>query len=183
MDITLREPTVAGTFYPGTAAELERELRRLIEVREDRHKLLACIAPHAGYVYSGGVAGRLYGHLDVPRKVIVLGPNHTGVGAPIAVAPHERWRTPVGKSVVDTALARKFVDRAYAATFDPQAHLPGTLARGPTPLFARPPPRPRNRADLPRPPAARGLSRPGSGAGTVNPRLQRRYLGLSLHPT
>lgn len=140
MEITLREPTVAGTFYPGTAAELERELRRLIEVREDRHKLLACIAPHAGYIYSGGVAGALYGHLDVPRKVVVLGPNHTGVGAPIAVAPHERWRTPVGKLVVDTALARKFVDRAYGATFDPQAHhrehslevqLPFLLARRP----------------------------------------------------
>ncbi len=123
MEFTLREPVVAGTFYPGSAAQLERELGQLIEVREDRHRLLACIAPHAGYVYSGGVAGELFGHLDVPRRVIVLGPNHTGVGAPVSVAPHERWRTPAGKIVVDRTLAQKIVDRAYAATFDPQAHL------------------------------------------------------------
>ena len=69
MDATLREPAVAGTFYPGTASALQNELDQLVEVQEDRHELLACIAPHAGYVYSGAVAGKLYGHLDIPRHV------------------------------------------------------------------------------------------------------------------
>jgi AmmeMemoRadiSam system protein B len=123
MDISLRDPAVAGAFYPGTASALERDLRRLIALDADRHPLLACIAPHAGYVYSGGVAGALYGHLELPQRVIVLGPNHTGAGAAVAVAPHRRWRTPLGDVPIDTALARKLVDRAWAATFDPRAHL------------------------------------------------------------
>jgi hypothetical protein len=55
--------------------------------------------------------------------VIVLGPNHTGAGATVAVAPHRRWRTPLGDVPIDTALARKLVDQAWAATFDPRAHL------------------------------------------------------------
>ena len=99
----MREPAVAGTFYPGTASALQNELDQLVEVQEDRHELLACIAPHAGYVYSGAVAGKLYGHLDIPRRVVVLGPNHTGSGAQVAVAPHERWRTPFGEQPLDTA--------------------------------------------------------------------------------
>jgi AmmeMemoRadiSam system protein B len=140
MDIILRDPVVAGAFYPATAAGLEHELRGLIEIDADRHPLLACIAPHAGYIYSGRVAGALYGHLELPRRVIVLAPNHTGVGAAVAVAPHERWRTPLGDVPIDTGLARKLVDRAYAATFDPKAHqrehaievqLPFLLARRP----------------------------------------------------
>jgi len=104
METTLREPAVAGTFYPGTASALEQELQQLVTVSEERHQLLACIAPHAGYVYSGGVAGELYGHLELPRRVIVLGPNHTGVGARVAVAPHKRWRTPLGEQAVDVEL-------------------------------------------------------------------------------
>jgi AmmeMemoRadiSam system protein B len=122
MEITMREPAVAGTFYPGTASALEREVRALIEISEHRHELLACIAPHAGYMYSGSVAGELYGHLDVPRRVILLGPNHTGAGAAVAVAPHERWRTPLGNLTVDSGLAKKLVDRSITATFDPRAH-------------------------------------------------------------
>jgi AmmeMemoRadiSam system protein B len=122
METTLREPAVAGTFYPGTAPALEQELQQLVTVGEERHKLLACIAPHAGYVYSGGVAGELFGHLEVPRRVIVLGPNHTGVGARVAVAPHERWRSPLGEQGVDVGLARLLVERFPDASFDENAH-------------------------------------------------------------
>ena len=91
-------------------------------VSEERHQLLACIAPHAGYVYSGGVAGELYGHLELPRRVVVLGPNHTGVGARVAVAPHERWRSPLGEQAVDVEFARLLVERYPDATFDENAH-------------------------------------------------------------
>jgi AmmeMemoRadiSam system protein B len=140
METTLREPAVAGTFYPGTASALKRELQQMVPVREERHRLLACIAPHAGYVYSGGVAGELYGHLELPQRVIVLGPNHTGVGARIAVAPHRRWRTPLGEQAVDVELASILVENFQDASFDENAHwrehslevqLPFLLARRP----------------------------------------------------
>ena len=122
MEPTIREPAVAGAFYPGSAAELERQVQQLIPVQPERHDLLACVAPHAGYVYSGGVAGELYGHLDVPGRVIVLGPNHTGAGAPVAVAPHETWHTPFGDQRVDGELASLLVDASPAAVFDANAH-------------------------------------------------------------
>jgi len=122
MESTRREPAVAGTFYPGSASALEREVTRLVQVQENRHDLLACIAPHAGYVYSGGVAGELYGHLDVPQRVLLIGPNHTGVGAQVAVAPHQRWNTPLGDKVLDLGLVQAIVEKSPAATLDASAH-------------------------------------------------------------
>jgi len=140
MESTRREPAVAGTFYPGNASALQQDVAKLVQLQADRHELLACIAPHAGYVYSGGVAGELYGHLDVPRRVLVIGPNHTGVGAQVAVAPYERWSTPLGDKVVDLALVQAIVEESAAATLDEGAHwrehslevqLPFLLARQP----------------------------------------------------
>ena len=145
MESTRREPAVAGTFYPGNASALQQEVAQLVQVQEERHELLACIAPHAGYVYSGGVAGELYGHLDIPRRVLVIGPNHTGVGAQVAFAPHERWSTPLGDKVVDLRLVQAIVEESSAATLDAGAHwrehslevqLPFLLARQPDLEFA-----------------------------------------------
>lgn len=122
MESTLREPAVAGTFYPDQAADLDRQVRELMPVAEQRHPLLACIAPHAGYIYSGGVVGRLFGHLDVPRRVVVLGPNHTGIGAMVAVAPHRGWLTPLGECQTDTHIAAAIADRVPGAMLDADAH-------------------------------------------------------------
>jgi AmmeMemoRadiSam system protein B len=122
MDETLRQTAVAGAFYSGSRDELERQLYALVPDETAHHELLACIAPHAGYVYSGGVAGRLYGHLTVPRRVVVLGPNHTGSGARVAVAPHRSWSTPLGPQPVDTELAGLLVDAHPAAELDSDAH-------------------------------------------------------------
>jgi AmmeMemoRadiSam system protein B len=123
MDAIVRPTAVAGAFYPGTRPELESQLYSLIPEETARHELLACISPHAGYIYSGGVAGRLFAHLVIPRRVIVLGPNHTGAGAQVAVAPHEGWNTPLGEQPVDTELARLLVDAFPAAELDPRAHV------------------------------------------------------------
>jgi hypothetical protein len=122
MDASTRPPAVAGAFYPGTKAALEDALTTLVSVETPRHDLLACIAPHAGYMYSGSVAGRLYSHLDLPRRVIVLGPNHTGQGAHISVAPHASWTTPLGDQPVDTGLAELLVARIEAAELESRAH-------------------------------------------------------------
>jgi AmmeMemoRadiSam system protein B len=122
MSATIREPAVAGAFYPLDAAALHRQLDQLVPVESQRHRLLACVAPHAGYIYSGGVAGRLFGHLDLPRRVVVLGPNHTGAGPPIAVAPHSAWQTPDGRQEIDAGLARRLEDLNSSITPDASAH-------------------------------------------------------------
>jgi AmmeMemoRadiSam system protein B len=68
------------------------------------------VVPHAGYVYSGPFAGHAYAALakhGTPDVAVVLGPNHHGAGAGLALSPHRRWRTPLGELVVDAALGRR----------------------------------------------------------------------------
>jgi AmmeMemoRadiSam system protein B len=122
MDASIRPSVVAGSFYPGARGELERRLDDLVAEDRAAHDLLACVSPHAGYVYSGGVAGALFGHLRLPRRIIVLGPNHTGVGADVAVAPHASWSTPLGPQRIDVELARAFLDAVPQAQADDRAH-------------------------------------------------------------
>jgi AmmeMemoRadiSam system protein B len=122
MDLTVREPAVAGAFYPMDRGALERQLDQMVPAETQRHDLLACVAPHAGYVYSGGVAGKLFGHLVLPGRVLVLGPNHTGAGAHVAVAPHASWHTPLGPQAVDRDLADRLISADPAFELDAGAH-------------------------------------------------------------
>lgn len=122
MDGAVRLPAVAGTFYPGSQTRLERELDDLMPRAVAEHELLACVAPHAGYMYSGGVAGVLYTHLRLPRRIIILGPNHTGAGGAIAVAPHRTWSTPLGETAVDDELRERFLAAVPGASLDAGAH-------------------------------------------------------------
>ena len=122
MKLSVREPVVAGAFYPGSAAELDTQLDQLMPSGPEPHRLLACIAPHAGYAYSGSVAGKLFGHLELPRRIVVMGPNHTGVGAAIAVAPEDAWSTPLGPQRIDRELGELLLARLPEARLDAGAH-------------------------------------------------------------
>ena len=72
MDQTVRRTAVAGAFYPGTRREFESSSTRWSLRRWPTTNFSPVLPPHAGYVYSGGVAGRLFAHLTVPRRVVVL---------------------------------------------------------------------------------------------------------------
>jgi hypothetical protein len=122
MDTVIREPAVSGRFYPAHSTELQSEVARLTPTDGESHHLLACIAPHAGYVYSGGVAGQLFGHLEIPTRVIVLGPNHTGLGPPVSVASHAAWSLPGGDVPIDRELADAFLGALPQAQPDQRAH-------------------------------------------------------------
>jgi AmmeMemoRadiSam system protein B len=99
-----RYAAVAGQFYPGTEQELRATLSRLIPQTEQRSTVLGVIAPHAGYVYSGAVAGQLYSRIEIPRTVLILGPNHHGSGAAAALFPAGEWQTPLGATPVSAHL-------------------------------------------------------------------------------
>ncbi len=101
----VRQPAVAGRFYPGDGRALARDLDRLLVPADAKVRALGVVAPHAGYVYSGAVAGSVYGKVDVPGRVVVLGPNHTGLGLPAALSPAGAWRTPLGDVPVDAELS------------------------------------------------------------------------------
>jgi len=140
MTATLRKPAVAGVFYPSSASDLEKWVGELVAGDADQEDLVACIAPHAGYRYSGAVAGKTFGHLRIPRKVVVMGPNHTGMGPAVAIAPHEAWDTPLGSCSLDRDLITLILEEYPDAELDSSAHwrehsievmLPFLLARQP----------------------------------------------------
>ena len=89
----LRSPVVAGQFYPGDQSSLSRTLASLIPdvPVTEKKEALAVVSPHAGYVYSGGVAGETFAMVKVPETVLILGPNHTGSGLPVAIMDQGAW--------------------------------------------------------------------------------------------
>jgi AmmeMemoRadiSam system protein B len=118
----VRTPAVAGSFYPSNPAQLQTAVERLLVRTLPPVTPAALIAPHAGYIYSGATAGRVYACVDLPRRLIVLCPNHTGLGAPIATASGGAWRTPLGDVPVDEELAGMLMRALPEAVDDPLAH-------------------------------------------------------------
>ena len=102
-----RPPAVAGAFYPADPSALARDVLRCLGTGGVPRPAFGAIVPHAGYVYSGSVAGAVYARLTPSRIVILLGPNHTGRGAPAALDPHESWRTPLGEIPIDAGVASR----------------------------------------------------------------------------
>lgn len=119
----MRTPVVADRFYPGKVSELQDTLRQLIPaVNEEKKKdAIAIISPHAGYVYSGGVAGETIGQVRVPDTVVILGPNHHGLGDPLALGT-EDWRMVMGDVAIDRELAGQILERSEVITEDQVAH-------------------------------------------------------------
>ena len=119
-----RAPAVAGRFYPDTALELGALLDRLIVPAgqsQDARALLAMV-PHAGYVYSGRIAGATYAELSVPEHVLLLGPNHTGLGAERSLWSGGAWRTPLADVPLDSELIEALRGHVQL-TDDREAHL------------------------------------------------------------
>jgi AmmeMemoRadiSam system protein B len=113
---------VAGRFYARDADELRREVRGYTAVAGEKITAIGCVAPHAGYVYSGHVAGAVYGRLDLPRRFVILCPNHTGMGAPLAVMSEGVWQTPLGAASLDCELAAALKKEFDLLREDPLAH-------------------------------------------------------------
>ncbi|MDR3631273.1 MAG: AmmeMemoRadiSam system protein B [Desulfocapsaceae bacterium] len=117
-----RLPAVAGRFYPADPSELAREVRRLIGTPPaDRQKALALICPHAGYMYSGGLAAETIRQVIIPETVIILGPNHYGQGAAVALSTAV-WKMPAGDVPIDMDMARAIMAALPAAKHDETAH-------------------------------------------------------------
>src|SRR6266404_8071214 len=103
----LRLPAVAGRFYPSPPAELTALIRKCTSRDQDHPpiSLKACLVPHAGYVYSGQVAGATLARIALPRKIIILGVRHYPHGEPAAILSSGAWRKPLGDAQIDEELA------------------------------------------------------------------------------
>ena len=122
MESTIRRPAVAGRFYPGDPSVLLADLRSYLSPTEKTISAIGCVVPHAGYIYSGHVAGAVFARLNIPRRCIVLCPNHTGMGQPLAIMSAGAWETPLGKVAVDSSLADALKQRFPQLAEDADAH-------------------------------------------------------------
>jgi MEMO1 family protein len=121
----LRQPAVAGRFYPDDAAELARDVETYLAAGREAgaaRRVMALVAPHAGYMYSGGVAGQVFARAMVPERVVVMGPNHTGRGERISVVPVGGFAVPGGTVPIDDELAAAILDEVPGARPDVDAH-------------------------------------------------------------
>lgn len=120
----VRHPAVAGRFYPKDPAVLREEVLAYISQPTTGRPIraLGCIVPHAGYVYSGHVAGAVFAGLEIPELCIVLCPNHTGVGTPLSIMSEGAWETPLGDVPIDNAFAESLKKHYGSLQEDSSAH-------------------------------------------------------------
>src|SRR6266496_892466 len=118
----LREPAVAGKFYPANPKTLRANVESYLSPPRERISAIGCIAPHAGYVYSGAVAGAVFSAIEIPERCIILCPNHTGRGHPLSIMAEGKWRTPLGDVSIDSELAAALLRSYPALTDDSAAH-------------------------------------------------------------
>src|SRR5437879_11421415 len=103
--MAIRQPAVAGRFYPRDPKALLADVQSYLSPRQSPTTALGCVVPHAGYMYSGHVAGAVYARMQVPQRCILMCPNHTGMGQPLSIMSQGRWQTPLGHVPVDSELS------------------------------------------------------------------------------
>jgi AmmeMemoRadiSam system protein B len=119
----IRSPAVAGQFYPGSAGQVEAELDELLRSVAPKRDALAVVVPHAGWTYSGRTAGILYSQVNIPDRVIMVGPNHYGIGSRYALDDAGHWRTPGGDVPIAESLAGELLGNCALITADQCAHV------------------------------------------------------------
>ena len=118
----VRPPAVAGLFYPSDARELAREIDLLCAGTQGKSRALACVVPHAGYMYSGHVAGAVYSSIEIARHCILLGPRHFPRGQPMAILTQGAFATPFGNAPIDEGLATELARASPLLREDSVAH-------------------------------------------------------------
>jgi AmmeMemoRadiSam system protein B len=123
--MTTRAPAVAGTFYEGTQDRLRAQVKRCLDenpAAPNKEPFIGAVVPHAGLMYSGHVAGAFYKSAALPKRYIILCPNHTGLGHFAAINRDGAWRTPLGDAQIDAPLAEELMKRAPMLAEDSKAH-------------------------------------------------------------
>jgi len=117
----VREAAVAGQFYPGSADALEKTVKELIG-SGPAAPAMGVVVPHAGYMYSGRVAGAVYGSVELPQTFVIIGPNHTGLGPAASIMTSGLWRLPDGDAAIETKLAEAILAGSRYLEADGRAH-------------------------------------------------------------
>lgn len=123
--MTTRPPAVAGSFYEGTAARLRAQVEACFAAHPpppEKERFIGAVVPHAGLMYSGHVAAAFYARAALPRRFVILCPNHTGLGHFAAINREGAWRTPLGDVPIDTPLADALMAQTSLLAEDTRAH-------------------------------------------------------------
>jgi AmmeMemoRadiSam system protein B len=120
----VRHPAVAGRFYPRDRNSLRQEICTYLSETPAQTPIraLACMVPHAGYMYSGHVAGAVFAALEIPQLCLVMCPNHTGVGRALAIISQGAWETPLGNVPIESRFAAALKQRCPVLQEDSTAH-------------------------------------------------------------
>lgn len=118
----VRHPVVAGQFYPGSASELRAMIEMMVDEKAAKQEVVGLVSPHAGYIYSGSVAGAVISRVRFKDTFIIMGPNHTGMGKPLSIMTSGVWKTPLGEVEVDAELAQEILTATSHLTEDYVAH-------------------------------------------------------------
>ncbi len=118
----IRQPVVAGQFYPGSASQLEEMIETLVDEKAEKREVIGLVSPHAGYVYSGLVAGAVISRIKFKDTFIIIGPNHSGMGKPLSIMTQGKWKTPLGEVEIDSELGKQILATSSHLQEDDIAH-------------------------------------------------------------
>jgi AmmeMemoRadiSam system protein B len=117
-----RQAAVAGQFYPGRPGELRDMISEMTDPKAERKEVIGVVSPHAGFIYSGPVAGAVFSLIKFTDTFIIIGPNHRGLGKPLSITTGGSWSTPLGEVPIDSALAKAVLAASAGLEEDTLAH-------------------------------------------------------------
>ena len=117
-----RKAAVAGYFYPADPDELRRMISGMVDPKARKERAVALVSPHAGFVYSGPVAGAVFSSVVLPQTFVFLGPSHRPIRPTFALMKDGEWETPLGKIRVDPDLAERILSSSLVIEVDASAH-------------------------------------------------------------
>jgi len=118
----IRQPVVAGQFYPDSPSQLKEMIRGMVDEKAEKEEVIGLLSPHAGYIYSGPVAGATISRIKFKDTFIIIGPNHTGMGRPLSIMTEGVWKTPLGEVEIDSKLAKQILATSSYLEEDSKAH-------------------------------------------------------------
>ncbi len=118
----IRKPVVSGQFYPESPSRLREMIGGMVDAKAEREEIIGLVSPHAGYVFSGPVAGATISRIKFKDTFIILGPSHTGLGRPFSIMTEGAWQTPLGDVQIDSELARQILAGSSHLEDDAIAH-------------------------------------------------------------
>ncbi len=118
----MRKPAVAGKFYSASPKKLQNEVSEFVNISAQKQFALGILSPHAGYMYSGPVAGAVFSAINLPKTFFIIGPNHPGLGEVVSISSNEEWEMPGGNVKINSKLAEIIKSKTALIKEDNESH-------------------------------------------------------------